>query len=182
MKCGVLTIGPVVARSESDEAIQKAAAETFWIAPAFVKASADKSRSLSSGRADPSARDDGTATRVFSFPRHDLPGFCSIIALERQRAQGMPGVWCTRGLVCSEKSTRVRNHRYAETFRHSLRDGLRLIARSPRCAGLDSHRREQIIHSLDSSVGESGPRDFTVRIGRVRQLRQCVHRIPHQHS
>jgi hypothetical protein len=26
----------------------------------------------------------------------------------------MPGAWCTRGLVCSEKSTRVRNRGYAE--------------------------------------------------------------------
>jgi hypothetical protein len=26
----------------------------------------------------------------------------------------MPGVWCTRGLVCSEESTRVRNRGYAE--------------------------------------------------------------------
>ena len=41
----------VIARSESDEAIQATSADTFWIASAFAKASADKSRSLSSGRA-----------------------------------------------------------------------------------------------------------------------------------
>jgi hypothetical protein len=29
----------------------------------------------------------------------------------------------TRGLVCKEESTRVSHHRFAETIRHSLRDG-----------------------------------------------------------
>ena len=43
----------------------------------------------------------------------------------------MPGVWCTRGLVCSEESTRVRNHRYAETIRHSLHNGFTAYTCSP---------------------------------------------------
>jgi hypothetical protein len=36
-------IPPIIARSESDEAIQTSAAERLWIASAFAKASADKS-------------------------------------------------------------------------------------------------------------------------------------------
>jgi hypothetical protein len=38
------------------------------------------------------------------------------------------------------ESTRVSHHRHAETIRRSLRNGLRLIPRSPRSAGLDSLR------------------------------------------
>jgi hypothetical protein len=37
--------------------------------------------------------------------------------------------------ACATKSTRVSNHRYAAINRHSLRDGLRLISRSPRGPG-----------------------------------------------
>jgi hypothetical protein len=41
---------------------------------------------------------------------------------------------------------------------------LRLIARSPRCTGLYSHRRQRIIfRQLDPSVGRSGPHAFAVR-------------------
>jgi hypothetical protein len=39
----------------------------------------------------------------------------------------MPGVWCTRSLVCKGRKHTSSRHRYAETIRHSLRDGLRLI-------------------------------------------------------
>ena len=60
------------------------------------------------------------------------------------------------------ESTRVSHHRYAEAVRRSLHDGLRLIPRSPRSAGLDSLRRLPmiIIDKLDPSVGGSGPRGF----------------------
>ena len=72
-------------------------------------------------------------------------------------------------LRASEESTQASHHRYAETFRHSLHDGLRLIACSPRGAGLDSPRRlPLIIGKLDPSVGRSGPHAFTVRFRRVR--------------
>jgi hypothetical protein len=64
-------------------------------------------------------------------------------------------------LRAREESTQASHHRYAETDRRSLRNGLRLIPRSPRSAGLDSlRRRPMIIGRLDSSVGESGPRGF----------------------
>jgi hypothetical protein len=35
----------------------------------------------------------------------------------------MPGARRTRSLVCKMENTRVSHHRYAETFRHSPRDG-----------------------------------------------------------
>jgi hypothetical protein len=44
---------------------------------------------------------------------------------------------------------------------------LRLPSCSPRCAGLDSHRRLRIIaRKLDASVGAPGPHDFAVRESR----------------
>src|ERR1700760_3149939 len=43
----------------------------------------------------------------------------------------------TRSLVCKIESRKhTSEYRYAETFRPSLRNDLRLIARSPRCPGL----------------------------------------------
>ena len=35
---------------------------------------------------------------------------------------------------------------------------------------------------LDASVGASGPHDFAVRFGAIRQERQSIHRIPHPTS
>ena len=49
----------------------------------------------------------------------------------------------TRSLACEIESRKhTSEYRYAETFRPSLRNGLRLIARSP-VSGLDSHRHPQ---------------------------------------
>jgi hypothetical protein len=51
--------------------------------------------------------------------------------------------------------------------------------------GLSCHRhRRDAKHrrQLDISVGISGPRDFTVRKARIRQVRARVHRIPAQRS
>jgi hypothetical protein len=44
-------------------------------------------------------------------------------------------------LRATKKSTQASHHRYAETIRHSLRDGLRSMACSPRCPGFSRHRR-----------------------------------------
>jgi len=56
------------------------------------------------------------------------------------------------------------HHRYAETCRHSLRDGFnRCFVLSP-VSGLFSHRRlQRFACKLDPSVGRSGPHDFAVR-------------------
>jgi hypothetical protein len=98
---------------------------------------------------------------ICAFPRHECPGDAWIEALEEggrreRRVFVAPAASRTR-----VESTRVSHHRYAETVRRSPRDGLRLIPRSPRSAGLDSLRRSpMIIGKLDPSVGRSGPRGF----------------------
>jgi len=76
--------------------------------------------------------------------------------------------------------TSIIHHRFTGFIRHSLRDGLRLISRSPRGTGLDSPRRGPIIlDPLDPSLGGSGPRDFAVRVpARSPCARPHVHRIP----
>ena len=116
---------------------------------------------------------------IFKQPRHTSAfsrrDFARVLhrtsALENKRAQGMPGAQqapaASRAKV--SKAHECRHYRYAETIRHSLRDGLRLISCSPRCAGLDSHRRRRNdFRQLDTSVGVSGPHDFAVRIGIAR--------------
>ena len=45
--------------------------------------------------------------------------------------------------------------------------------------GLDCHHRlRSCLRELDASVGASGPHDFAVRLGAVRQRHRHVHRIP----
>jgi hypothetical protein len=57
-------------------------------------------------------------------------------ALSYQRAQGMPGARCARSLACkSESSTHASRHGHTGITRHSPRNGLRLISRSPRGPG-----------------------------------------------
>src|ERR1700742_30331 len=74
----------------------------------------------------------------------------------------------TRSLVCKiEGRKHTSEYRYAETFRPSLRNGLRLIARSPRCPGLIATVARGLTASeLDPSVGRSGPHAFAVRFPR----------------
>jgi hypothetical protein len=54
----------------------------------------------------------------------------------RQRAQGMPGARCTRGLVCNRVIEAHTSIQGSGGIRHSLRNGLRLISCSPGRAGL----------------------------------------------
>jgi hypothetical protein len=117
---------------------------------------------------------------TFAFPRHLMPEFWSNRCPSKDRGRRECRVLGTPAAARAKvESTRVSHYRHAETFRHSLRDGLRLMARSPRCTGLFSHRRSRIIfHELDPSVGGSGPRAFAVRPQRVRLAHQSVHRIP----
>src|SRR5271156_4205904 len=75
------------------------------------------------------------------------------------------------------------HYRFTGVTRPSLRNGLRLIARSPRCPGFlaavacASHRR------LDPSVAGSGPHAFAVREHSAVVLSATrVHRIPPRFS
>ncbi len=82
----------------------------------------------------------------------------------------MPGAHRTRSLACkgrkhASKSLQVRRNDPA--FPAQWFYGL--CPCSPRCTGLDSHRRPPIIISaLDPSVGGSGPHGFAVRIRSAR--------------
>jgi hypothetical protein len=53
-----------------------------------------------------------------------------------QRARGIPGARCTRSVACKIiRSTRHSHHGHTGFTRHSPRNGLRLISRSPRRPG-----------------------------------------------
>jgi len=80
----------------------------------------------------------------------------------KQRAQGRPDASRTRSLVCevdSAKSTRA-NHRYAETFRPSLRNGVTVYSALSPVSGLFSHRRRAGFHRHDL-IPASGDQDHT---------------------
>ena len=91
----------------------------------------------------------------------------------------MPGDDLTHGPPATKKAG-GSHHRFGRINRHSLRDGLRLISRSPRGPGflapvagvMPACRTRQGRHrhhrQLDLSVGRPGPRDFAVRAGHVR--------------
>jgi hypothetical protein len=60
------------------------------------------------------------------------------------RAQGRPDARCTRGLMCSKRSTRVRNHRYAGNAGLPCAMVLTLLRALLGVHDLVSHRRPQI--------------------------------------
>jgi hypothetical protein len=71
----------------------------------------------------------------------------------------------TRSLACNKRKHASKSPQVRRNIRHSPRDGLRLMACSPRGTGLDSPRRLQAFaRRLDTSVGVSGPHDFVVRL------------------
>jgi hypothetical protein len=101
----------------------------------------------------------------------------------------MPDAGRTHGPP-AEKSAGGRYHRQGRSNRHSPRNGLRLISRSPRCPGFDSHRRRQISacrrpkgrhRQFANLIPASGDQDHTPSPSAstllVRQS-QNVHRIP----
>jgi hypothetical protein len=98
------------------------------------------------------------------------PEQCNNLALGKtKRAQGMPGDDLTHGPPAIKKQA-GSHHRFGRINRHSLRDGLRLISRSPRGPGFLAPVMPEKLASqeLDLSVGRPGPRDFTVRASHVR--------------
>jgi hypothetical protein len=82
--------------------------------------------------------------------------------------------------ACAKKSTRVSNHRYAAINRHSLRDGLRLMSRSPRGPGSFAPvaPADRVRKNLTPA---SGRQDHTPSPSASAPLvlrRSSVHRIP----
>jgi hypothetical protein len=76
------------------------------------------------------------------------------------------------------ESTRVSHYRFTGVTRPFLRNGLRLIACSPRCPGLLATVACASYRRLDPSVARSGPHDFAVRFSATRQRHLHVHCIP----
>jgi hypothetical protein len=64
--------------------------------------------------------------------RASRPSSAKSSSLPKQRAQGMPGVCATPTALCAKKRkhTSSSHHRYAETIRHSLRDGFNAFLRA----------------------------------------------------
>ena len=102
---------------------------------------------------------------------------------ETQRAQGMPDAGRTRE-PCVQRNVHfahASNHRAAGQPAFPARWCYGLYAPSP-VSGLDSHRHLRGVsgqpgptspsRKLDPSVGRSGPRDFAVRLRRVRLAQQ----------
>src|SRR5438477_6943287 len=88
------------------------------------------------------------------------------LRLCEQRAQGMPGARCTRGLVCQKCAfRRTRAYRAAETLRHPLRNGFTAyFVLSPVSGLVVTVTPEKLAsHELSASIAAPGPHDFAVR-------------------
>jgi len=102
-------------------------------------------------------QDAGQRSRSASRPRHAI----GVSLLTGRRAQGMPGAGRTHGPPAN-KMQAAGTTGSAETSRHSPRDGLHAYTQSPWCAGLVGHHARQCLRiARDTSIGVSGPCDFT---------------------
>jgi hypothetical protein len=98
--------------------------------------------SLSLIRATPLHIISASTRHASASPRHDLPELCQTSPSNGRRAQGMPGAQaapqpCARKVKAHKHS----HHRLAETFRHSLRDGVTAYSALFPVIGLSCHRR-----------------------------------------
>jgi hypothetical protein len=120
------------------------------------------------------------ATHTSAFPRHHAPEFCKIIRPQKIEGAGKTG--CTlhpRSRVQTAQKNAHEHTGSAETLRPSPRNGFTTYIALSLATGLSCHHhRRDTSRQLDASVGASGPHDFAVRVGAVRQERRCVHRIP----
>ena len=108
------------------------------------------------------------------------PEFCKSNSLEERghrecRVPDAPAALCAK-----VESTQVSHHRFAETIRHSLRDGFNGFLRALPGDRLDATVIPEKLASqeLDASIEASGPHDFAVR--KIRALvsnAAYVHRI-----
>ena len=124
--------------------------------------------------------------------RNLRPSFCKFVApLSEERAQGMPGARCTRGLVCQElRIWRTRAYRFSGNTPASPAQWLYGLLRAlPGGAGLLSPSpAETCSAELSASIAAPGPHDFAVRsrpgFAKLRRADRhspmacCVHRIP----
>jgi hypothetical protein len=80
-----------------------------------------------------------------------LSGF----TLENERAQGMPGARCTRGLVRNGEWMRARAYRLSGGTRHPLRNGFTAYAVLSSATNSSCHRRRRIQAASQSRSGSS---------------------------
>ena len=120
----------------------------------------------------------------FASPRRDRARIMQRSALNWRGRREHRMLAAPASLACKESAlAHASNNRAAETVRRSLRNGLRLMARSPRSAGLDSLRHPWIRPTnltpasgcQDHTSSPSAPAAFVSRS-------QGVHRIPHHVS
>jgi hypothetical protein len=102
----------------------------------------------------------------------EAPGLCGIRVPRKRGRRECRALNRTRSLVCENKKAYERSHhRFAETTRHSLHDGVTAYFVLSLVTGLFCHHRlADTSAKLDASVGASGPHDFAVRAGITRQL------------
>src|SRR5262249_12020663 len=92
-------------------------------------------------------------THVHVLGPRSRPSYHRNIALENERAQGMPGEGLTHG-PRAVKRARGRNHRFSRIIRHSLRDGFTSYNALSLGTGLScSHRSQDHLANLASASG-----------------------------
>jgi hypothetical protein len=90
---------------------------------------------------------------------------------KKKRAQGKPGARCTRGLACKlhkKTHTSIQVQRRQSGLPCAVGYGLFRALPGDRAFLPPSPLRSFASRELDTSVGASGPHDFTVRHGNVR--------------
>jgi hypothetical protein len=109
------------------------------------------------------------------------PSFAALMSHSNsERARGMPDAGRTHGPPAAKKAG-GSHHRFSRNNRHSPRDGFTLISCSPRCTGLVGHRHPReakLRRAFNTSVGVSGPHDFTSASLALVPRKPNVHRIP----
>src|ERR1700737_4220005 len=108
-----------------------------------------------------------------SIPRRERPRCASTLSLQRQRAQGKPGVRCTRSVVCSVLvAHECSHHRFTGTPSFPCAMVLTAYFVLSPVTGLFCHRHlADNSAKLDASVGASGPHAFPVRLSIIRPAR-----------
>ena len=102
----------------------------------------------------------GPATRCARV----MPGLCPS---ERQRAQGKPGVRCTRGPTCKGRKHVGRHHRFTGSIRPSLRNGFNGFFRAlPGDRALLPPSPRRLTASLARLGHDLPPQDLTPASGR----------------
>jgi hypothetical protein len=90
-----------------------------------------------------------TVRRASAISRPVLPQALLVeMPFFKEKAQGRPDANRTRSLVRKNKNTRVSHHRYAATFRPSLRNGFTAYSALSLVTGLCCHHRQRNAQAL----------------------------------